>query len=432
MYKNDAQGTARLKDEWKNSPRWHGIKRTYSPEDVAALQGSLQIEYTLARTGAAKLWKKLHDKNLIRCLGALSGSQAVQQIKAGLEAIYVSGWQVAADANQSGNTYPDQSLYPANSVPLLVERINKALQRADQIQCMERSRDKDFFAPIVADAEAGFGGHLNAFELMKSMIAAGAAGVHFEDQVASEKKCGHLGGKVLVSTASFVKTLNAARLASDVMEVPTLLIARTDAESARLITSDIDENDRPYITGERSSEGYYYYEGGEAAAIARALSFAPHADILWWETSKPCIEEARRFADAIHASYPGKLLAYNCSPSFNWTTTLSERELTDFQHRLAEMGYVFQFVTLAGFHALNYSMFELASAYSNVGMAAYAALQGLELELQSQGYSAVKHQQEVGTGYFDKVNSVISQGTSSTLALKHSTETSQFKDDESS
>ena len=408
--------------------RWDGIKRNYSKEDVLTLRGTKKIEYTLATHGANKLWDLLHEEDAVRSLGALTGNQAVQQVKAGLKAIYLSGWQVAADANLAGDMYPDQSLYPANSVPAVVKKINKAFQRADQLECVEGGLGTvtDYYAPIVADAEAGFGGPLNAYELMKGMIEAGAAGVHFEDQLASEKKCGHMGGKVLVPTSQFIRTLTAARLAADVCDVPTILIARTDANSAKLITSDIDERDHEFITGERTPEGFYKITGGLDMGIARGLAYAPYADLLWLETSTPCLEEAKKFADAIHAKFPGKLLAYNCSPSFNWEKHLGKETIAKFQKELEKMGYKFQFVTLAGFHALNHSMFTLAKDYNETGMAAYSALQQAEFDETVNGFTAVKHQREVGTGYFDKVSQVISGGNASTLALEGSTEEEQF------
>ncbi|HVS12229.1 MAG TPA: isocitrate lyase [Planctomycetota bacterium] len=406
--------------------RWAGIRRDYGPEDVARLQGSVRIRYTLAELGAERLWKLLHERDFVAALGALTGGQAVQMVKAGLEAIYLSGWQVAADANLAGQVYPDQSLYPANSVPAVVERVNRALQRADQIERMERSGSSCWFAPIVADAEAGFGGPLNAFELMKAMIAAGAAGVHFEDQLASEKKCGHLGGKVLVPTGAFIRTLSAARLAADVLEVPTVLVARTDADAATLLTCDVDERDRPFLTGERTPEGFYRVRGGPQAALARALSYAPYADMLWCETSHPDLAEARAFAEGVHAEFPGKLLAYNCSPSFNWRRKLDPDTIASFQRELAAMGYRFQFVTLAGFHALNHSMFELARGYRERGMEAYSAIQEAEFASEVAGYTATRHQREVGTGYFDAVVQILSRGTSSTTALEGSTERAQF------
>ncbi len=406
--------------------RFDGIQRNYGPDDVVRLRGSVRIEHTLARRGSQRLWELLHSDDYINALGALTGNQAVQQVRAGLKAIYLSGWQVAADANLAGQMYPDQSLYPADSVPKVVERINAALQRADQVEHAEGHVTRDWFAPIVADAEAGFGGPLNAYELMKGMIAAGAAGVHFEDQLASEKKCGHLGGKVLVPTSQFVRTLTAARLAADVMDTPTVLIARTDANSAKLITSDIDEYDRPYITGERTAEGFFRITGGLDMAISRGLAYAPYADLLWCETSTPDLAEAKRFADAIHAQFPGKLLAYNCSPSFNWKRHLDDATIARFQRELGAMGYKFQFVTLAGFHALNHGMFELARGYKASGMSAYSALQEAEFGSEVHGYTATRHQREVGTGYFDAVKSAISGGQASTLALAESTEAEQF------
>ncbi|MDI3328797.1 MAG: isocitrate lyase [Alicyclobacillaceae bacterium] len=415
-----------LQKSWETDPRWKGIVRNYTAEDVLRLRGSIRIEYTLARMGAERLWHLLHTEKYVPALGALTGNQAVQQVKAGLKAIYLSGWQVAADANLAGQMYPDQSLYPSNSVPHVVKRINQALQRADQIHHLEGKNDIYWFAPIVADAEAGFGGPLNVFELMKAMIEAGAAGVHFEDQLASEKKCGHMGGKVLIPTSQAIRNLTAARLAADVMGVPTILIARTDANAAQLITSDIDPRDREFITGERTPEGFFRVRGGLDAAIARGLAYAPYADMIWCETSEPNLEEARRFAEAIHAKFPGKLLAYNCSPSFNWKRKLDDKTIAEFQEKLGEMGYKFQFVTLAGFHALNYSMFELARQYRERGMAAYAELQQKEFESEKYGYTATKHQREVGTGYFDEVSMVISGGTSSTTALTGSTEEEQF------
>jgi len=406
--------------------RFAGIRRDYTWADVERLRGSVAVEHTLARLGAERLWKLLLERDYVQALGALTGNQAVQMVKAGLEAIYLSGWQVAADANLAGHMYPDQSLYPANSVPAVVKRINQALQRADQIQHLERSGKTHWFAPIVADAEAGFGGALNAFELMKGMIEAGAAGVHFEDQLASEKKCGHLGGKVLVPTGHFIRTLNAARLAADICGVPTLLVARTDADAATLITSDVDERDRPFLTGERTGEGFFRVTNGLPAAIARGVSYAPYADVLWCETSHPDLDEARRFAEGVHAHYPGKLLAYNCSPSFNWKKKLDAHTIAVFQRELGAMGYRFQFVTLAGFHALNHSMFELARRYRESGMAAYSDLQQAEFASEANGYTATRHQREVGTGYFDAVSQAISNGQSSTCALDGSTEKAQF------
>ncbi|MEH7334078.1 isocitrate lyase [Neobacillus drentensis] len=417
---------AELQESWELDKRWKGITRPYTAEDVIKLRGSIDIEHTLAKKGAEKLWKLLNEEDYINALGALTGNQAVQQVKAGLKAIYLSGWQVAADANLSGHMYPDQSLYPANSVPSVVKRINQALQRADQITHSEGDNSIDWFAPIVADAEAGFGGQLNCFELMKGMIEAGASGVHFEDQLSSEKKCGHLGGKVLLPTQTAVRNLIAARLAADVMGVPTVLVARTDANAADLITSDIDMNDAPFITGERTPEGFFRTKAGIDQAIARGLAYAPYADLIWCETSEPNIEEARQFAEAIHEQFPGKLLAYNCSPSFNWKKKLDEETIAKFQQELGKMGYKFQFVTLAGFHALNHSMFELARGYKERGMAAYSELQQAEFGSEQYGYTATRHQREVGTGYFDQVSMVISGGTSSTTALKGSTEEEQF------
>ncbi len=406
--------------------RWEGIQRNYSSSDVERLSGSVRIRQTLAEQGAVKLWKLLHSEDYVNALGALTGNQAMQQVKAGLKAIYLSGWQCAADANVAGEMYPDQSLYPANSVPQLVRRLNNALQRADQIHHCEGNDDIDWFAPIVADAEAGFGGPLNAFELMKAMIEAGAAGVHFEDQLAAEKKCGHLGGKVLVPTDTFIRTLNAARLAADVMGVPTLLVARTDAEAATLITSDVDERDRRFLTGERTAEGFFKTKPGVETAIARGVAYAPFADLVWCETKTPDLEEAKRFAQGVHKHYPGKMLAYNCSPSFNWEAKLDKPTIAKFQRELGAMGYKFQFVTLAGFHALNHSMFELARGYKARGMAAYSELQQAEFASERNGYTATRHQREVGTGYFDSVAQAISQGQSSTTALEGSTEQAQF------
>lgn len=407
--------------------RWKGVKRNYKPEDVVKLRGTLAVTYTIAYAMATKLWRLINEKEPVRALGVLTGHQAVQMAQAGLKAIYCSGWQVAGDANAALETYPDQSLYPSNSVPLLVSRINKALQRADEIQYAEGSDAVDWWTPIVADAEAGFGGNLNAYELMKMMIAAGAGGVHFEDQLGSEKKCGHLGGKVLVPTSQFIRTLTAARLAADVLNVPTVLIARTDAESATLLTSDIDERDKPFLIGERTSEGYYHVKGGIEPCIARGLAYAPYADMLWMETKTPDLELAKKFADGIHKEFPNTLLAYNCSPSFNWKKHLSDEQIAKFQNELGEMGYKFQFVTLAGFHALNHSMFNLAKGYSSDGMTSYVALQEAEFRARDQGYRAVAHQQFVGTGYFDRVSEVISGGQASTLAMKESTEAEQFK-----
>ncbi|NUP09000.1 MAG: isocitrate lyase [Polyangiaceae bacterium] len=406
--------------------RWHGIVRPYTKAEVERLRGSVKIEYSLARLGAERLWNLLQTEPYVNALGALTGNQAMQQVRAGLKAIYLSGWQVAADANLAGATYPDQSLYPANSVPAIVRRINQALLRADQIEYAEGKNGRYWLAPIMADAEAGFGGPLNAYELMKGMIEAGAAGVHFEDQLASEKKCGHMGGKVLLPTSQFIRTLVAARLASDVMDVPTILVARTDAESAKLITSDIDERDRPFLTGERTSEGFFRIKDGVEAAIARAVAYAPFADMLWCETQTPDLKDARRFAEGVHRHFPGKLLAYNCSPSFNWKKHLDDATIAKFQRELGAMGYKFQFVTLAGFHSLNYSMFELAREYSTSGMAAYSKLQQAEFGAEAQGYTATRHQREVGTGYFDQIAQVITGGDVSTLALKESTEAHQF------
>ena len=416
-----------LVTDWTTNPRWKGIERPYTAEKVVELQGSYQIEYSIARRGAEILWNKLNNQDWVAGLGALTGNQAIQEVEAGLEAIYLSGWQVAADANVAGEMYPDQSLYPANSVPLVVKRINNALLRADQIQSVNKVENKkDYLVPIVADAEAGFGGNLNAFELMKSMIEAGAAGVHFEDQLSSAKKCGHLGGKVLVPTQEAINKLIAARLAADTMGVPTLIVARTDADAANLLTSDIDERDRKFITGERTPEGFFYVEAGIEQGIDRGLSYAPYADLVWLETSTPDLEEARKFAAAIHAQYPGKLLAYNCSPSFNWAAKLSVAQMETFREDIAKMGYKFQFITLAGFHALNTSMFELALAYKRKGMAGYSELQEKEFALQAEGFRAVKHQNFVGTSYFDEVQNAVTAGLSSTVAMKDSTETAQF------
>ena len=419
-----------LRLDWNNNPRWAGIIRPYSAEEVVRLRGTVAIEHSLARLGAEKLWKSLHERPFVNALGALTGNQAMQQVKAGLKAIYLSGWQVAADANVAGEMYPDQSLYPANSVPLVVKRINNTLLRADQIQQAEGGGDVDFLQPIVADAEAGFGGVLNAFELMKAMIEAGAAGVHFEDQLASVKKCGHMGGKVLVPTREAVEKLAAARLAADVCGVPTLLVARTDAEAADLLTSDVDPNDQPFCTGERTVEGFYKTRSGADQAISRGLAYAPYADLVWCETGKPDLAFARQFAEAIHAQYPGKMLAYNCSPSFNWKKNLDDATIARFQIELAAMGYKFQFITLAGFHALNYSMFNLAHGYARRQMSAFVELQESEFAAADRGFTAVKHQREVGTGYFDAVTQAIQNGQSSTVALKGSTEEEQFHGDE--
>lgn len=414
----------------KNAPsgRFDGIERNYTPQDVLKLRGSVDVRYTLAEIGANRLWELLHSEDYINALGALTGNQAMQMVRAGLKAIYLSGWQVAADANLAGAMYPDQSLYPANSGPELCRRINRTFQRADQIQHLEGKGDIHWFAPIVADAEAGFGGPLNSFEIMKAYIEAGAAAVHYEDQLASEKKCGHLGGKVLIPTAAHIRNLNAARLAADVMGVPSLIVARTDAESAKLITSNVDERDLPFITGERTPEGFYRLTEGSGLdhCIARGLSYAPYADLLWWETSKPNLEEARLFAEAIQREFPGKLMAYNCSPSFNWKAKLDEETIAKFQKELGAMGYKFQFVTLAGFHALNHSMFELARGYARSGMAAYSKLQEAEFASEAFNYTATRHQREVGTGYFDAVAVAISGGQSSTVAMAASTETEQF------
>jgi isocitrate lyase len=419
--------TQAASDERLHAARFEGIVRPYSKADVERLRGSVHIEHTLAKLGAKRLWELLHSEAYINALGAMSGNQAVQQVRAGLKAIYLSGWQVAADANLAGQMYPDQSLYPANSVPAVVKKINAALERADQIEHGEGKSERNWFAPIVADAEAGFGGPLNAFELMKSMIEAGAAGVHFEDQLASEKKCGHMGGKVLIPTGAFIRTLIAARLAADVSNVPTLLVARTDADSAKLLTSDIDERDRPFIqAGDRTAEGFYRIKHGTDTAIARGLAYAPYADLIWCETSTPDLAQAKKFAEAIRAKFPNKLLAYNCSPSFNWKKNLDDGTIAKFQKELGAMGYKFQFVTLAGFHSLNFGMFELARKYKDRGMAAYSELQQAEFDSESHGYTATRHQREVGTGYFDQVAEVISGGKASTLALEDSTEEHQF------
>jgi len=414
------------KMNWESDPRWTGIARPYTPADVESLRGSMRIEHTLARHGAETLWQLLQTEPYVAALGALTGNQAIQQVRAGLKAIYVSGWQVAADANNAGEMYPDQSLYPSDSVPALVRKINRALQRADQVHHSEGKNGVNWFAPLIADAEAGFGGNLNAFELMKSMIEAGAACVHFEDQLSSAKKCGHLGGKVLVPTSEAIQKLVAARLAADVMDVPTLVLARTDANSAHLLTSDIDPRDRAFLTGERTGEGFYCIRGGLDSAIARAIAYAPYADLMWCETSEPNLEEARRFADAVHEKYPGKMLAYNCSPSFNWKKKLDEATIARFQKELAAMGYKFQFVTLAGFHSLNLSMFDLAQGYKETGMQAYSQLQQREFSCEPMGYEGAKHQRFVGTGYFDLVAKVVAGGVSSTTALEGSTEAEQF------
>lgn len=417
-----------LAQEWAENSRWKGIARTYSAEDVVRLRGSVQVEHTLAKRGAEKLWKLLREEPFVNALGALTGNQAMQQVKAGLKAIYLSGWQVAGDANLAGEMYPDQSLYPANSVPMVVKRINNTFIRADQIQWAEGKGDVDFFAPIVADAEAGFGGVLNAYELMKAMIEAGAAGVHFEDQLASVKKCGHMGGKVLVPTREAIEKLAAARLAADVSGTPTLIVARTDAEAADLLISDVDDNDKPFCTGERTVEGFFKTRPGIEQAIARGLAYAPYADLVWCETGKPDLAFARKFAEAIHAKFPGKMLAYNCSPSFNWKKNLDDATIARFQKELGAMGYKFQFITLAGFHALNYSMFNLAHGYARSQMSAFVELQEAEFAAAEKGFTAVKHQREVGTGYFDAVTQAIQQGQSSTTALHGSTENEQFFD----
>ena len=417
---------AELERQWKTDPRWRGVERSYGGDDVVRLRGSVRIEYSLARLGAQRLWELLHDRPYVHTFGALTGAQAVQMVKAGLEAIYLSGWQVAADGNLAGQTYPDQSIYPANSVPALVRRLNNALLRADQIEWSEGGADRYWMAPIVADAEAGFGGPIHAFELMKGMIEAGASGVHFEDQLAAEKKCGHMGGKVLVPTAQFVRTLNAARLAADVLDVPSLIVARTDALSATLLTSDIDERDREFTTGERTAEGYYCVRSGMETAVARALAYAPYADLLWFETSKPDLHEARTFAEAVHTAYPGKMLAYNCSPSFNWQRNLDATTIAKFQRELSAMGYKFQFITLAGWHMINYYSFDLAHRYRTQGMPAYVELQNEEFAREADGYTGTKHQREAGTGYFDQVLMAVTSGQSATAALAGSTEAEQF------
>jgi isocitrate lyase len=423
---DQVQTAAELQQSWESDPRWAGIERTYTAEDVVALRGSVGEESTLARRGAERLWRQLHEEDYINALGALTGNQAVQQVRAGLQAIYLSGWQVAGDANLAGQTYPDQSLYPANSVPAVVRRINNALLRADQIDVAENGTPtRDWLAPIVADAEAGFGGPLNAYELMKSMIQSGAAGVHWEDQLASEKKCGHLGGKVLVPTQQHVRTLNAARLAADVADVPSVVIARTDAEAATLITSDVDERDLPFITGERTNEGFYKVTNGIEPCIARAKAYAPYSDLIWMETGTPDLELARKFAEAVKADFPDQMLSYNCSPSFNWKKHLDDDTIAKFQRELGAMGFTFQFITLAGFHALNYSMFDLAHGYAREQMTAYVELQEKEFAAESRGYTATKHQREVGTGYFDRVATALNPD-SATTALAGSTEAAQF------
>lgn len=421
-----AEEAARIESDWDSNSRWNGIIRDYSASDVVELRGSIREENTLARLMSEKLWDLLAGVDYVNALGALSGGQAIQMVKAGLKAIYLSGWQVAGDGNMAGEVYPDQSLYPANSAPAMVKRINNALRRADQIHWAEVDDSVDWFAPIVADGEAGFGGALNVFELTKSFIQAGAAGVHYEDQLAAEKKCGHMGGKVLVPTSQHIRTLSAARLAADVMDVPTLVVARTDANAATLLTSDVDPRDQEFTTGERTPEGFFHVRNGLEAAIVRGLAYAPYCDLIWCETAKPDLDEARRYADAIHAEFPGKMLAYNCSPSFNWSAHLDEGTIARFQKELGAMGYRFQFITLAGFHALNASMFELARGYSENGMAAYVELQDREFAMESGGYTATRHQREVGAGYFDKVSQVIAGGKASTLALAGSTEEEQF------
>ncbi|MFD6179116.1 MULTISPECIES: isocitrate lyase [unclassified Isoptericola] len=423
---DQAQTATQLAEQWAADPRWDGITRDYTAEDVVALRGSVGEEFTLARRGAERLWRQLHEEDFINALGALTGNQAVQQVKAGLQAIYLSGWQVAGDANLAGQTYPDQSLYPANSVPAVVRRINNALLRADQIDVSENGAPtRDWLAPIVADAEAGFGGPLNAYELMRSMIASGAAGVHWEDQLASEKKCGHLGGKVLIPTQQHVRTLNAARLAADVSDVPSVVIARTDAEAATLLTSDVDERDRPFLTGGRTGEGFYEVRNGVEPCIARAKAYAPYADLIWMETGTPDLELARSFAEAVKADFPDQMLAYNCSPSFNWKKHLDDDTIAKFQRELGAMGFRFQFITLAGFHALNYSMFDLAHGYAREQMSAYVRLQEAEFAAEERGYTATKHQREVGTGYFDRVSTALNPDAA-TLALAGSTEAAQF------
>jgi isocitrate lyase len=423
---NKEQEIARIKQDWADNARWKGVRRGYTAEDVYRLRGSVHVEHTLARRGAEKLWKLLHDEPFVNSLGAMTGNQAMQQVKAGLKAIYLSGWQVAADANDGFEMYPDQSLYPVSSVPSVVRKINNAFTRADQIEHAEGKLTRDWFAPIVADAEAGFGGVLNAHELMKHMIEAGAAGVHFEDQLASAKKCGHMGGKVLVPTQEAVQKLIAARLAADLAGVPTVLFARTDSEAANLITADIDQNDKPFLTGERTAEGFYRVKNGLQQAISRGLAYAPWADLIWCETGKPDLEFARKFAEGVHREFPGKMLAYNCSPSFNWTRNLDAATIAKFQRELGAMGYKFQFITLAGFHALNYSMFELARGYAKEQMTAYVKLQQAEFAAEPQGYTATKHQREVGTGYFDEITQLVQGGQSSVTALTGSTEEEQF------
>jgi isocitrate lyase len=426
MQQSRSEQAIQLDASWSQDPRWQGIRRDYSAQDVVRLRPSINVDHTLARLGAQKFWQLLHNEPYITALGAMNGSQAVQMVRGGLKSIYLSGWQVAADANLSRQTYPDQSLYPSNSVPELVKRLNNALMRADQVDASEALEEREWYVPIMADAEAGFGGPVHAFELMKSMIEAGASGVHFEDQLASEKKCGHLGGKVLVPTAQFIRTLTAARLASDVLGIPTIIVARTDALGATLLTSDIDPADRPFIKGERTVEGYFHVKDGIEPVIARGLAYAPYADVIWYETSKPDIDEAREFARAIHAEFPGKLLAYNCSPSFNWKQHLDDEAIATFNETLGSLGYKYQFITLAGWHATNMSAFKLAHEYAREGMSAYVRLQEDEFANQSLGYTAVRHQREVGTGYFDRVLNTISGGEASTGALKGSTEEEQF------
>ncbi len=421
-----AEEAAALQHDWDTNPRWKGVKRDYTAEDVVRLRGSIRKDYALARSGSERLWKMMENQPYVNSLGAMSGGQAVQMVKAGLEAIYLSGWQVAGDANLSGEVYPDQSLYPANSAPELVRRINNALERADQIAWAEGDDDTHWNVPIVADGEAGFGGALNVYELTKNFIGAGAAGVHFEDQLASEKKCGHMGGKVLVPTAQHIRTLTAARLAADVMGIPLVIVARTDSLAATLLTSDIDERDRPFVTGERTLEGFYHVRNGMESPIARGLAYAPYCDVIWCETGKPDLAEAKEFADAIHAEYPGKKLAYNCSPSFNWSAHLDDATISVFQKELGALGYAFQFITLAGFHALNAAMFDLAKGYAADGMTSYVKLQEHEFAMEGEGYTATKHQREVGAGYFDLVANTISGGQASTLALVGSTEEEQF------
>ncbi len=426
--KTDSKVTAKsLEQDWSTNPRWTGIKRDYSADEVLKLRPSIDIEYSLARKGSERFWKQLQTEPYVNALGAMNGSQAVQMVKAGLKAIYMSGWQVAADANLAGQTYPDQSLYPSNSVPALVRRVNNALMRADQVERLDGKQDVDWYAPILADAEAGFGGPLHSFELMKSMIEAGASAVHYEDQLASEKKCGHLGGKVLVPTSQFIRTLAGARLAADVCNVPTCIVARTDSLGATLITSDIDDYDRQFLTGDRTSEGFYRVKQGLESAIARSLAYAPYADLLWFETGTPDVGEAKEFAKEIHKKFPGKYLAYNCSPSFNWEKKLNGKAIATFQADLAELGYKFQFITLAGWHSVNYHMYDLAAGYKKSGMTAYVDLQSREFKREADGYTATKHQREVGTGYFDKVLMTLSGGQATTGALSGSTEAEQFQ-----